>query len=73
MAADIVIRVGKIAEDLAQAGGYTWYVRTLIEACAEISRLRATVRKQQEVARMKGKQRGKRTRSVGETSSEGDA
>ena len=61
MAADITTRIMKIAEDLAQASGYTGYVRTLIEAAAEISSLRATVRKQQEVARAKGKQRGKRT------------
>ena len=36
MAADIVIRIGKIAEDLAQASGYTGYVRTLVEALSLI-------------------------------------
>lgn len=57
---DIVIRLKKTAEDLAKVEGYGGYTRMMIEAAAEISNLRATVRKEVYVHRLKNKQKGKR-------------
>lgn len=59
MAADILIRLRKTAEDLAQLEQYSGYVRMLIEAGAEIARLRDQARKQTEVTRALRKQGGK--------------
>ena len=56
---DIVIKLRKTAEDIAAVQGYSGYVRTQIEAAAEIERLREEVRKIMESSRSKNKQRGK--------------
>ena len=77
MAADILIRLRKTAEELASVEQYSGYVRMLIEAGAEISRLRRQAREQSEMARLRSKKKGahggKGPRVRSETESEGFA
>ena len=71
MAADMLIRLRKTAEELASVEQYSGYVRMLIEAGAEISRLRTVTKTQSEMARLrsrkKGAHSGKGPRVRGET------
>lgn len=56
---DIVVRLRKIAEDLSAAEGYSGYVRTMIEACAEIEQLRRATKSLMGTLRVNKKSKGK--------------